>query len=349
MVNISYQIFDGEAITDAARYLYDQKSGVVVASSGNTGHYEYYFYNPYVISIGATDVDDNLASFSSKGPYVDFTAPGTNIRTTSDGGTYATPSGTSFSAPIASGVIALLYSYDPTLSSPQVYEILKNSSVDLGDPGHDFKYGWGKIDAFAALSEIGAINVDDIPPEVQILNIQEGQTLTDVESIQIAANDNVGIKKVNLYIDGKLIDTVTDDNLIFSLDTKKYLDGQHVIKVEAFDTSLNQSETSLLVAVKNSHQTLPTIKIENISENEVIQGSKKVQINVENYNGDSKVSILIDNALRKILPSSPYQFNLNSNKIATGNHVITAQIVYEGIVFEDSVSFIVEKSKQGQK
>jgi hypothetical protein len=247
-----------------------------------------------------------------------------------------------------SGVIALLYSHDETLSSTQVYEILKNSSVDLGDPGHDVKFGWGKIDAFAALSEIENFDVDNIPPEVQILNIQEGQTLIDVESIHIAANDNVGIKKVNLYIDGKLIDTVTDDNLIFSLDTKKYLDGQHVIKVEAFDTSLNQSETSLLVVVKNAHQTLPTIKIENISENEVIQGSKKVQINVENYNEESKIQILIDGKLEKILGKS-LQFNLNSNKIATGNHVITAQIVYEGIVFEDSVSFIVEKSNKGQK
>ena len=348
VANISYLIFNGEAITDAAKYMHDQ-GGVVVASAGNTGKFEDYEDSPYIISVGATDVNNNIVSFSSKGPYVDFTAPGLSIYTTTNGGEYSTVSGTSFSAPIASGVIALLYSHDQTLSSPQVYEILKNSSIDSGEPGRDYEYGWGIIDPVSALSEIETINVDTIPPEVQFVNIQEGQTLTDVEFIQVETFDNVGVSKVEFYIDGKLFTSTTNDNLLFTLDTKNYLDGQHTIKAKAYDTSLNQKSVSHLVLVKNTHQTLPTIEIENISENETIRGSKKIQINVENFNGDSGVQILIDGNVKKVLTTSPYQFHINSNKITPGNHVITAQIVYDGIVYEDSVSFVTEQSKKNKK
>jgi len=246
-------------------------------------------------------------------------------------------------------VIALLYSHDQTLSSPQVYEILKNSSTDSGEPGRDYEYGWGLIDPVSALSEIETINVDTIPPEVQFVNIQEGQTLTDIESIHVEAFDNVGILKVEFYIDGKLVSSIPNDNFFFVLDTKNHLDGQHVIKVKAYDTSLNQKSTSKLVLVKNTHQTLPTIEIENILENETIKRSKKIQVNVENFDGDSGVKILIDGNVKKVLTTSPYQFHLNSNKITPGNHIITAQIVYEGIVYEDSVSFVTEQSKKNKK
>jgi len=431
VANISYLIFNGEAITDAAKYLHDQ-GGVVVASAGNTGKFEDYEDSPYIISVGATDVNNNVVSFSSKGPYVDFVAPGLNIYTTTNGGGYAPVSGTSFSAPIASGVIALLYSHDQTLSSPQVYEILKNSSTDSGEPGRDYEYGWGIINPVLALSEIETISDDTIPPEitvplditqsatathlsdggtavsfsasaednvdgliiptctedsedlfqlgvtsvtctaidtagnisseifsismedntkpeVQFVNIQEEQTLTDIESIHVEAFDNVGISKVEFYIDGKLVDATTSDNFLFTLDTKNYLDGQHVIKAKAYDTSLNQNEVTANVGINNVHKELPIIEIRNISENETIKGSKKIQINVENFDGDSGVQILIDGNVKKVLTTSPYQFHLNSNKITPGGHIITAQIVYDGIVYEDSVKFFIEQSKKNQK
>ena len=167
VANISYLIFNGDAITDAAKYMHD-KGGVVVASAGNTGQLENYADNPYIISIGGTDQNDNVLYFSSSGPYVDFVAPGIKVLTTVNEGTYSESTGTSFSAAIASGVIALLYSNDPTLTSPQVYELLKNSSIDLGVPGHDYESGWGKIDPVSALSGIYAINVDDISPEITV-------------------------------------------------------------------------------------------------------------------------------------------------------------------------------------
>ncbi len=117
--NISFRIFNGDTLTSAAKYMYD-RGGWVVASGGNTGKFENYSENPYIISVSATYVSDGITSFSSQGPYIDFAAPGSSIYTTKLGGTYAYTSGTSFSSPITAGVIALLFSNNPSMSSAQV-------------------------------------------------------------------------------------------------------------------------------------------------------------------------------------------------------------------------------------
>ena len=65
--NISFRIFDGAALTDAAKYMHD-RGGWVVAAAGNTGRYESYSDNPYIISVSATTSSDSIASFSSSGP-----------------------------------------------------------------------------------------------------------------------------------------------------------------------------------------------------------------------------------------------------------------------------------------
>lgn len=165
VANISFAIYAGDrTITNAAKYMYNH-GGLVVAAAGNSGQLINGKDNRYIISVGATDNNDNIASFSTYGKYVDFSAPGVSVYTTcicqssvSDStGTYTVPtyympaSGTSFSSPIVSGLVALMYSKNPSLSPQQVYDVLKQSSVDLGGSGDDNYYGWGRIDASKAL------------------------------------------------------------------------------------------------------------------------------------------------------------------------------------------------------
>ena len=150
VANISFQIFNGATLSDAARYMNDH-GGWVVAAAGNTGVLENYSDNPYIISVGATGSNGLVTSFSSYGPFVDFAAPGSGIYTTSTNGKYGVPSGTSFSSPIVAGIVALVISNNPSMNSQQVYDALKNSAVDKGTVGRDNYYGWGLVNAYGAL------------------------------------------------------------------------------------------------------------------------------------------------------------------------------------------------------
>jgi len=107
-----------------------------------------------VVSVGATDLQDNLASFSNIGTEMlatGLTAPGVSLNTTDMGGGYAPASGTSFSSPLAAGLAALVWSAKPSFTASQVFDTLKNSADDLGAAGPDRDFGWGRINALKAL------------------------------------------------------------------------------------------------------------------------------------------------------------------------------------------------------
>lgn len=131
---------------------------VFVAAAANSNFYRiaYPAAIPEVVAVGATGVDvpDAKAYFSSYGAHVDLMAPGENILTTAVGGAYGSLSGTSLAAPIVSGVAALVLSQQPSLNHAQVENLLKNTADDLGLPGYDQVYGYGKVNAFAALSNL---------------------------------------------------------------------------------------------------------------------------------------------------------------------------------------------------
>jgi len=158
VANISFAIYAGDrTITNAARYMYSH-DGLVVAAAGNSGQLVNAKDNRYIISVGATSSDDSVASFSSYGKYVDFSAPGVSLYTTCTCQTtyYTYASGTSFSSPMVAGLVALVLSANPSLSPSQVYDILKQSSADLGASGNDNYFGWGRIDAQKALQLAGS-------------------------------------------------------------------------------------------------------------------------------------------------------------------------------------------------
>lgn len=108
---------------------------------------------PGVIEVAATDAADQKASFSNFGKTVTVAAPGVNILSTVPGGGYAKMSGTSMAAPHAAGVAALILSNHPDWKPAQVKAAMEQSAKDFGKPGFDPIYGFGRIDAFAAVQK----------------------------------------------------------------------------------------------------------------------------------------------------------------------------------------------------
>ncbi|MEN6604170.1 MAG: S8 family peptidase, partial [Bryobacteraceae bacterium] len=81
-----------------------------------------------VVAVGSTSETDELASFSNYGTWVDLTAPGTNMLTTTRGGGYGYWQGTSFSSPLVTGVAALMWSVNPNLSAASLVNLLQSNA-----------------------------------------------------------------------------------------------------------------------------------------------------------------------------------------------------------------------------
>ncbi|MCP4543575.1 MAG: DUF11 domain-containing protein [Chloroflexi bacterium] len=118
---------------------------------------------PEAIAVGATDRDDNVASFSGRGPSFyegeqkpELSAPGVRVRSTVPGGSYADYSGTSMAAPHVAGLIALMVSADledgfRDLNVDELEHFMEHTAADLGPLGPDDDYGYGRIDAYDAV------------------------------------------------------------------------------------------------------------------------------------------------------------------------------------------------------
>ena len=137
---------------------------------------------PTVNSIGAVDRTGSLASFSNFGTTLFATAPGEEIITTdrvgSDGqaeGDYTAVDGTSFASPYAAGVAALVLSLDPSLEAAEVEAILAETAADYGAPGFDAVFGWGLLNARAAVERATGGCDADLAAPYGILDLADVQ------------------------------------------------------------------------------------------------------------------------------------------------------------------------------
>jgi subtilisin family serine protease len=105
-----------------------------------------------VIAVAAVTWWDTRVSFSNVGDYVDIAAPGVSIYNTYKNGSYAYESGTSQATPHVAGLAALIWARYPNYTAAQVRALIQNTAVDLGATGWDAQFGWGRIDARAALN-----------------------------------------------------------------------------------------------------------------------------------------------------------------------------------------------------
>jgi subtilisin len=134
-------------------------AGVVhIAAAGNSGNSSgtgsnviYPARYGAVTAVAATNSSDTRASFSSTGSAVELSAPGVGIRSSIPGGGYADWSGTSMASPHVAGVAALVIAEGVSVPN-DVRTVLSLTAIDLGSAGPDTRYGFGLVDAAAAVA-----------------------------------------------------------------------------------------------------------------------------------------------------------------------------------------------------
>lgn len=148
VVNISWTGADSDALNAAGTFLKLNGRGLQAMPGLNGPGFVNYPNQPDIWCISMTDAADNPQS--AYGNHIDFAAPGWQVYSTTTNGGYACDSGTSYATPLFCGVLALMFSLNPTLSPDDAITLLKNTAVDKGPAGWDMWFGWGRIDFGAA-------------------------------------------------------------------------------------------------------------------------------------------------------------------------------------------------------
>lgn len=163
VINMSVGGFPySQYVQDAVTYAWN-KGVVLVGAAGNNRRDEVFYPASLtnVVSVSATQVNDEFSNWSSWGPNVDVSAPGSSVLTTNcttctyaehnTWGSHVYISGTSFATPNVAGVVALIRARYPDFTPQQVVSRLVGSVDDLGYDGWDRKYGHGRVNALRAV------------------------------------------------------------------------------------------------------------------------------------------------------------------------------------------------------
>ncbi len=372
VINLSLGGPASSILEEAVRYAAD-RGVTVVAAAGNGGpsgspNYPA-AYDAYVIAVAATRYDEAVSPYSTRGTYVDVAAPGGDTSVDQNGDGYAdgvlqqtfNPNtknpeefgywffqGTSMATPHVSGLAALLIANGVT-GSTAIREAIEKTARDRGPAGKDNGYGWGLIDAYAALNYAPTPSHD-----VAVSSISAAGTAVQGESVSVTVNaSNLGSVAETFTV--TLTDT-TDSALIgqqnitlsagasqpalFTWNTTGVSLGAHLLKGEAgvvpgeTNTSNNAATTSTTI-----QEPVHNVAITGLDAPSQVTVGTMVPINVTVADtgtfAESTIVTLTDQTASTTIGSQPVTlsagesqvvpFQWNTTGTSLGDHTLRAE------------------------
>ena len=171
IINMSFGMAYNDGVASAINTAYNQGGLTILCATGNDYSSSIRFPASLstTIAVGATNQSNLKADFSNYGNGIDLVAPGVDIKSTALYNSYRSDSGTSFAAPQAAGVVALMLSVNPTLTPSQIKSKITSSCTKISEYSYDF-YGWnnyvghGLLNAHAAVCAALSGDMIEGPP-----------------------------------------------------------------------------------------------------------------------------------------------------------------------------------------
>lgn len=191
VISTSYSGFYNSSVQTTGAYIKGTRNGVYCWAAGNDNVNRTTGDHVDVTVVGNSTSSDGKNSSSAYGIAIDLFAPGTDILSTyySSDSSYVFASGTSMASPLAAGLAALITGTNPSLTAQQVETILYTTCFDLtaspGGVGNDGYWGWGRIDALAAIRKA----YNENPIRVTTLTVSTGSVASG-NATNLAFRDN---------------------------------------------------------------------------------------------------------------------------------------------------------------
>ena len=163
-----------------------------------------------------------------------------------------------------------------------------------------------------------------IPPVVTITSPADSTSVSGIVSISVNASDNVGVTKVEFYVNGALKATDTGAPYVYSWDTSSLTAGPYTLMVKTYDAAGNFSQASRSVTVVKDG-IAPTVALNAPVNNATLTGTVTINVGASDNVGVNMVEIRCDGVFLSASNAPPYSFNWDTTTIADGSHTLTAR------------------------
>jgi len=295
----------------------------------------------------------HLASFSSRGPTRDdrmkpeISAPGVNISAPKANSTnqYVSYSGTSMATPYVSGVVALMLDANPNLTVAQVRDILRTTAQDWGPAGQDIDYGWGRLDAHAAVKRAGTYpggTAPTVPGHVTFSGtltgpkVEHSFTVGDTTypvaiTLIMPGWSGSGSPDFDLYVfnpDGSELGRATGSTRQETLTKRIAQTGTYRMEFRAY-SGTGEYVVDVSAGLGAAPDLPPTVAIEEPLEGAVVSGSTRVLVRAADDAGLARVELAVDDGAYADITGSfdgtHYTYVWETAGAGRGAHRLTAR------------------------
>jgi hypothetical protein len=169
--------------------------------------------------------------------------------------------------------------------------------------------------------------VDGTAPTAQISSPTAGTTVSGTASVTVTAADNVGVTKVEWYLNGSFKGSSTGASAAFTWNTTAYANGSYTLQAKAYDAANNVgTSTSATVSVLNTmlDVTAPTVRITSPTSGVTVVKNTKVYVASSDNVAVTRVDLLVDGQFYATSSLAAAVFSWNSLKLAHGPHTLEA-------------------------
>jgi hypothetical protein len=165
-------------------------------------------------------------------------------------------------------------------------------------------------------------NTDVTAPSIAISSPLSGAMVSGTVLVKGTASDNVGVSKIEFYVDGGLYATSTTAAFSFSWSTAGKANGLHTLSVKAYDAAANTKSASITVTIKNTDVTPPSITISSPLSGVSVAGSILIKGTASDNVGVTKVYFYVNGMLYSTVSSSPFTFLWTTLGKANGSYTL---------------------------
>ncbi|WP_052263371.1 Ig-like domain-containing protein [Geobacter pickeringii] len=165
---------------------------------------------------------------------------------------------------------------------------------------------------------------ETIPPTVSVTAPAASATVTGTVNLTANATDNVGVSKVEFYIDNTLVGSDSASPYTISYATTSLTNGAHTLIAKAYDAAGNVGTSASVSITVFNDTTPPTVSVASPVAGSTVGGTVTATVNATDNVGVSSVSFFVDGALQGTDTSAPYTFTWNTASATNGAHTLTA-------------------------
>ena len=212
-------------------------------------------------------------------------------------------------------------------ASPVDLKNLTSATISGLDPNHAYYFAVTAYNASGVESPYSNLVAipESVPPTVSLTSPANNATASGTVSVTANATDNVGVTKVEFYVNGALQATDTATPYVYSWNTSALAAGTYTLMAKAYDAAGNVGQSGNVTVTVVNDTTPPTVSLTAPGNGATVSGTVALTASASDNVGVSRVEFYGNGTLLTATNVAPYSYNWNTTSVANGSYALTAK------------------------